>query len=117
MTGPIPVRVTRYRCPHCARSYTRPVRTREHMARCWLNPAARGCKTCKNFEPPTAEEPDYCDAGVDLRGRPQCTTCHGFGQTFHGLELGASECADCGGDGAEIRPGPIVHCDLWEAAP
>lgn len=122
MAEPIPFRVLRYRCPHCARTASRPGKTREHMARCWLNPEVRACKTCKHFEQDPGE-PDVglmggegCAVGVDLTGRRECSTCKGRGEVF-GEDWGVSECPDCGGDGKEIKPGPIIHCDQWEAAP
>ena len=55
----------------------------EHIARCWLNPAVRSCKTCANLEPggdacgcepgcnwgsPSGGIPDSCAAGIDLDG-------------------------------------------------
>ncbi|WP_433731128.1 hypothetical protein ACQP2Y_21890 [Actinoplanes sp. CA-051413] len=122
MTAPIPVLVRRHKCPHCPRTASRPVRVREHMNRCWYNPAARGCKTCKHFDqdPGDAEVGlvggEFCGAGVDLTGRPACGTCNGVGETFDRGTLGVSECHECGGDGAEVKSGPIVHCDLWEAS-
>jgi hypothetical protein len=97
------------------------------MPRCWNNPEARGCKTCKHFEPAWSEPPDWvtgfggagaeesCNADVDLSGRSACGTCNGCGEVLSG-ELGVSECPECGGDGAEVKPGPIVHCAMWEAA-
>lgn len=124
MTSPIPVRVTRYRCPHCPRTASSRARSVEHMARCWRNPEARGCKTCRHFEPAWSEPPDWttgyggsgadeaCGVDVDLTGRPACDNCHGTGE-----ELGGPECPECGGDGAEVKPGPIVHCEKWEAVP
>ncbi len=117
MSEPIPIRVLRHACPHCGRTHSRPVRAREHMARCWQNPEAKGCKTCKHFNPAWGEspepdigyrgyyEPEGCEVGVDLTGRPQCKTCGGHG---------ATECPECSGDGAEIKPGPIVHCEKWQ---
>jgi hypothetical protein len=114
---PIAVTVTRHKCPFCPRTAARPVRAREHMARCWFNPEVRGCKTCKHFEQDPGE-PDVglmggegCAVGVDLTGRPQCAACKGWGTT---PGLGVTECPECGGDGAEIKPGPIVHCEKWE---
>ena len=119
---PIAVTVTRHKCPFCSRTHSRPVRACEHMARCWFNPEAHGCKTCKHFEQDPGE-PDVglmggegCGLGVSLAGRPTCVTCNGRGETFDLGTLGASECRECGGDGAEIKPGPIVHCEHWEAA-
>lgn len=106
--GPIPIKVTRYGCPHCGRTASRPVRTREHMARCWKNPEVRGCKTCKHFEPYGPEWGDACNAGVDLTGRPACATCGGYSDPWN-------EHAGC--TGGEIKPGPIVHCPLWQMRP
>lgn len=47
---PVRVQVVRWRCPFCNRSHSGRVRAREHIARCWLNPAARSCKTCAHFD-------------------------------------------------------------------
>lgn len=116
MTQPIPFTVTRYRCPTCPRTGSSRARITEHIGRCWTNPDARGCKTCKHFEPHGPEWGDACAVDVDLSGRPECKACKGYGSTF-GDDLGVTECAECGGDGAEIKPGPIVHCDRWEADP
>lgn len=115
MTAPIPVRVLRYQCPFCSRSASRPGRTREHMARCWRNPEARGCKTCKNFEPFEPGEPEVgladvdegCAAGVNLTGHPACTTCGGYSDPWNQHD---------GCIGYEVKPGPIVHCEKWEAS-
>lgn len=120
MSQPIPVRVTRYRCPHCTRSASSKQRCREHIARCWRNPDAKGCKTCKHFDNTYEDYGEDCNVGVDLTGRPACKTCHGTGQVFidpDGLGGGVSECQECGGDGAEIKPGPITGCEKWEPAP
>jgi hypothetical protein len=114
VSEPIPVHVTRYRCPHCARSASSKGRSREHIARCWRNPEAKGCKTCKHFDN-TYDYGDDCNVGVDLAGRPACAACAGRGAVL-GDELGASECPECGGDGAAIRPGPITNCEKWEAS-
>lgn len=127
MTAPIPFRVLRYRCPHCPRTASSKTRMVDHIGRCWHNPAARACKTCAHYkswadgcgcEPgcnwggdPLAE---HCRLGVSLAGRPACKPCGGRGETFDLGDLGASECYECGGDGAEIKPGPIVGCDRWE---
>lgn len=114
MGEPIPVRVTRYRCPHCARSHSSRAGAVRHIARCWHNPDARGCKTCANFCPGSD---DVCAAGVDLTGRPACAGCKGVGATVDAGTLGVSECGTCGGDASEVKPGPIVGCPMWEAAP
>lgn len=123
---PIAVRVTRYKCPSCSRTASTRARSSAHIARCWSNPEARGCKTCKNFEPAHdacgcepgcnwggQPAPESCAVDVSLAGRPACEPCNGRGETFD-EEFGASECQDCGGDGAEVKPGPIVHCEKWE---
>lgn len=90
------------------------------MARCWHDPANRGCKTCAHFDPGDYPEPEVgypgtderCTVGVGLSGRPACSRCGGFGSTIVGG--GVSECGDCGGDGAEVKPGPVVRCPEWE---
>lgn len=78
--APIPVRVTRYRCPSCNHRTSKKALTREHMRRCWWDPANRGCKTCANFEPndccgmadaygcftPMCPTGDSCAAGIDM---------------------------------------------------
>jgi hypothetical protein len=123
---PIAVMVTRHKCPFCPRTAARPGRAREHIARCWFNPEARGCKTCKHFE----QDPggaqiglvggEWCNEGVDLTGRPACPGCGGHG--LMGISCGAQvpcgpeRCTGHVGDGSEIKPGPIVHCAKWEAA-
>lgn len=127
MTAPIPVLVRRHKCPHCPRTASRPVRVREHMERCWFNPATRGCKTCKHHDFEYGEpdvglhgDGDVCDQGVNLDGRPACTPCGGSGwkDTSAGAQVPCNAEVTVGhvGDGAEVKPGPIVHCDLWEAA-
>ncbi|GAA2696407.1 hypothetical protein [Actinoplanes palleronii] len=100
MNQPISFRTTRYRCTHCPRSGASKARVRDHIGRCWKNPEARGCKTCKHYQEPwddTCDAPggcvgctggdESCAAGVSLAGQPE-----------HG-----------------IKPGPIVHCVKWEA--
>ena len=114
---PIPVRELRYRCPFCGRAAGRPGRVREHMARCWWNPENRGCKTCVHFDRGYDEYGDGCFKGVDLWGRPACKECGGHGSIIVGPDLGVSECGACGGDGAEVKPGPIIHCDQWQERP
>lgn len=115
MAEPIPVKVTRYRCPHCARSASSKARTREHMARCWRNPDAKGCKTCKHFDDTYEDYAEDCNVGVDLTGRPMCSHCKGGGfDPCSGWDSG-EECPVCQGDAAEIKAGPIVGCEKWEA--
>jgi hypothetical protein len=68
-------RVTRYMCPHCSRGHWSKATAVEHIARCWWNPDARGCKTCAHFSPaeagPYREHPGFpeeceADEGHDL---------------------------------------------------
>jgi hypothetical protein len=120
MTEPIPFTVTRYRCPTCPRTGSSKARITEHMGRCWTNPGARGCKTCKHFEPYGPENADGCAQGVDLTGRRACPGCggHGWCDISAGAQVPCNSEVTVGhiGDGYEVKPGPIVHCDLWEAA-
>ncbi|AVH59956.1 MULTISPECIES: hypothetical protein [Streptomyces] len=49
---PIPVVVTRHQCPFCRITRAKRPAMVAHIGRCWRNPAARSCKTCRHFEPP-----------------------------------------------------------------
>jgi hypothetical protein len=67
------VKVTRYRCPHCGRTRSKPGAAAAHVARCFKNPAARSCKTCGAYQPPEPGDdtgypgcPEGCDAGEDI---------------------------------------------------
>ena len=122
MAEPIAVRVTRYRCPHCARSHSSRGRAVQHVGCCWRNPEAHGCKTCQHFER-DADGYEGCGLGVDLTGRPACERCGGFnfvdtGETFHPRFAAAgrvmAQCPDCGGNGGEVKAGPIIHCEKWQ---
>jgi len=88
--APEPVTVTRWRCPFCHRSRAHKKATAEHIARCWLNPAVRSCKTCANLEPggdacgcepgcnwgsPSGSIPDSCAAGVNISDGQIKTAC------------------------------------------
>jgi hypothetical protein len=90
VTEPELITVKRYRCPFCRRSRSSRQATAEHIARCWLNPAVRSCKTCTSLEPggdacgcvpgcnwgsPSGSIPDSCDAGIDLSGELPKTSC------------------------------------------
>lgn len=101
MSEPIPVKVTRYRCPTCPRTGSSKARIREHHARCWTNPEARGCKTCKHFEEATD---DRCDAPYG------CGACHDIPESC-AVDVSLAGRPECG-----IKPGPIVGCDRWERA-
>lgn len=128
MSTPIPVRVTRYQCPHCQRTHSSRRRAVDHIARCWYNPQARGCKTCRYFIPEQIADPrdwvpgmpEGCAVGVDLSGRPACPGCHGDGwavtNTGTAVQCGPDIADGHVGDGTEVRSGPIVGCGSWRAA-
>jgi hypothetical protein len=121
--GPVRIVVTRWKCPHCNRGWSAKGWAARHIDRCWHNPAARGCKTCKHFDM-DYDGYEVCGMGVDLTGSPQCARCGGMGDipagSIHDGTLAASCCPECGGDGGtngpQRKPGPIVHCDLWEGS-
>lgn len=86
MPDPEAIMVKRWLCPFCRRSRSSKSATAEHIARCWLNPAVRSCKTCANLEPgydacgcepgcnwgsPSGGIPDSCAAGVDVPEGPE----------------------------------------------
>jgi len=66
---PIELRVTRWKCAFCSRSWSRKPRAAEHLSACWKNPAARSCGTCRHYhegevggwDEPGA--PSGCDVG------------------------------------------------------
>ena len=127
MREPIAVPTVRYRCPSCSRSHSTKSRARRHIARCWYNPDAAGCRTCKHFDPGTPAESDVgypgtdeaCSLGVSLEGRPECERCNGEGRVWIGdWDSGNSvTCPGCQGRPDAVKPGPIVHCSLWESSP
>lgn len=88
----VPFTTTRYRCPHCARTWAGRRAAERHIARCWRNPAAQGCKTCARFIP----------AYDDLRWREGDEDACG-----KGLRLPMAETSG--------RSTLAVHCPLWEA--
>ena len=89
------IRVTRWRCPSCRKSWSSKATAEEHAVRCWLDPANRACKTCKHHHPGdhwTWEEPpapECCVVGVDM-------------------------CVDRYGEPTEL---PVVQagCPMWES--
>lgn len=128
---PIPFQVTRFRCTTCPRTSSSRTRTREHMGRCWFNPANRGCMTCIHFR---REEdacgcepgcnwgnsgqsiPEGCAKGVNLDGHPACQRCGGGGFIGSGPD-GVDLCPECDNspDGRdEVKAGPIIHCEQWQ---
>lgn len=73
MSTPVRIRAVRHQCPHCRRTWAHRAAAATHVARCWRNPAARGCKTCTHYEPPTEGSydghpgwPEDCLAGRDI---------------------------------------------------
>lgn len=73
MTTPIRIRAVRHQCPHCRHTWAKRAAAVAHIARCWYNPAARGCKTCARYEPsepgPYPEDPGWpeaCSAGLNI---------------------------------------------------
>lgn len=70
---PVAIKVTRYRCPTCRRSWSSKKRTAEHAAMCAHAPENRACLTCEHFDPgedATYEEPGHpegCAQGLDVR--------------------------------------------------
>lgn len=72
MTTPIVVRAVRHQCPYCRRTWAKRAAAVAHIARCWHNPAVRGCKTCANFWPfepggcYSREAPERCGVGRDI---------------------------------------------------
>lgn len=89
---PIPVQVTRYRCPSCSRTMASRSSIRKHINRCWWDPANRGCKTCLHFER------ERCCGNAAFYGCVGCPT----GDTCNA--------------GVDIT-GPIVNCEAWELNP
>ena len=84
LAEPISRHVLRYFCPHCSTSRAHKPAMVAHIARCWRNPAARSCKTCRCYQPPEAPDyhdgypgcPEGCDGGEDISGglKTHCTT-------------------------------------------
>ena len=73
--SPITIQVTRYKCPHCRRTWAKRWAAGMHVLRCFKNPEARSCKTCAAHQLP--EPPEFhtgypgcnegCDAGHSLK--------------------------------------------------
>ncbi|MDX5568444.1 hypothetical protein PYK79_41315 [Streptomyces sp. ID05-04B] len=118
MTTAIRLQVVRFQCPHCRRTHSKKAAAEAHIARCWSNPAARGCKTCVHFTPadpdgPYPEHPGWpeqCEEGRKLlsglhagcpKWSPQtapcaeCTTPVPAGTTFCSARCrNAADCHD-----------------------
>lgn len=88
-TAPREIQVTRYVCPHCSRGHSKRDAATAHIARCWKNPALRGCKSCVHFEQGRVErcgcghphcddydsQPDICLVGRELVDGKPVTGC------------------------------------------
>ena len=92
VVAPEPLIVKRWRCPFCHRSRSSKRATAEHIARCWLNPAARSCKTCAHYEYDPGG--DWC-----FPGRP--CNCNDGGE----------ECSE----GMDLTRGLLSGCLFWSA--
>lgn len=73
MSTAIRLKVVRFQCPHCHRTHSKKPAAEAHIARCWRNPQARGCKTCTHYTAPEggpyAEHPGWseqCEQGRKL---------------------------------------------------
>jgi hypothetical protein len=97
VSEPEPITVKRYRCPFCRRSRSSKRATAQHIARCWLNPATRSCKTCANFE----EGHDACGC------EPGCN----WGSPAGGIPAACTAGRNLP-DGPEF---PVTGCLLWLA--
>jgi hypothetical protein len=93
---PVEYTTKRYRCPFCTRSRSSRKAAAEHMARCWHNPAVRGCKTCRHFEPYTsATDGECCGLGVDLARRDGLSCRPARSVVAAALTLTAAPCCTC----------------------
>jgi len=87
---PMPVVVSRHQCPFCRRYTRADIRqVRDHMTRCWQNPALRCCKTCTHHQ--------------DASGTPG------------GPDEWVESCTQPDGPEYEDYRFPVLHCPLWEA--
>jgi hypothetical protein len=82
------ITVERFVCRHCNRGHSKRKAAVEHIARCFKNPALRGCKTCR-FLDHDLSEPEVGYVGVG-------DVCN-----IHAIDLSAG-----------LRTG----CPKWEAA-
>ncbi|MER5461631.1 hypothetical protein ABT010_13275 [Streptomyces sp. NPDC002668] len=93
---PVAIQVTRYACPHCARSRAKKAATVEHIARCWHNPDNRTCKTCVHFDP--GGDACGCEPGCNWGSSgPVGPSCNATGQDLDFDQL------------------PVTNCPKWEA--
>jgi hypothetical protein len=81
------ITVQRFACQFCHRGHSTRKAAEQHIARCWKNPALRGCKSCIHFEAERAE-PEVGLPGSEL----------------------------CMADAIDLSAGLRSGCPLWEAA-
>lgn len=94
MATTLRVTVVRHQCPHCRRTWAKQAAATAHTERCWLNPAARGCKTCAYFEPPG-------DGAQCVPGR-NCN-CNRYPES-------------CLVEAASAENIPLTGCPAWQSA-
>lgn len=84
---------TRWRCPHCRRSYTRRGTALAHEAQCWESPEYRHCRGCAHLRESPAN--GFTDPTC-MKGEDPCAA-------YSTTEFG------------EVWTGDYVaHCPLWE---
>lgn len=86
--APIEIRVKRYKCPGCKRSYSSKPYAAAHLQTCQRIEANHGCKTCALFCQPI---------------RPSVTDPNDRGEP-----------AGCS-DGIDLKDGLRINCEAWEA--
>lgn len=94
----MPVKVTRYKCDYCKKTYTRSYSAYQHGLGCYYNPKNRTCRTCKYNE-----EQSYTVYNRHHGGDP--------GSTDFGLKV--MICAN--GDYVGSEDPNEFDCELWEA--
>lgn len=93
MSDPIPLKVTRWKCPHCNHTRAHKKTSVEHIARCWHNPENQTCATCANWQPPGNGARCFPERDCDCDVYPQ----------------------DCGaGEVLDPDETPRMHCPKWE---
>lgn len=91
---PLPMVVTRHQCPHCGTTRAKKPAAAAHIARCWQNPDARGCKTCAHF--------DQVPSGDDCFPGRHCKCNDGWEACTAGLS---------------ITNGLVIDCPRWAPIP
>lgn len=96
---------TRYRCPHCRKSYAAKGTAERHLVRCWRNPERRACLTCKHRDHGEYGEPE-CSIGEGAW--PCCNECGSSRRDEDGRGF-------CGHYSAGEARYLQVLCPAWEA--